>query len=74
MRLLEREEGKNAAESLVQRLIRGEFPEKCLANHSIDFTGGPEQLARVAFNHYLGSCGYALMQRRLEEKGSSYHG
>lgn len=72
MILIEREESKRAAEFLAQRLVDGSLKKDYLPNPSTNFTGGPEQLARMAFNRYLGSCGYALMEMRLKRSG--YHG
>jgi len=43
-------------------------------NQNEEFTIYNEQLAREAFNTYIGSCGYMLMEIRLNEMENVYYG
>lgn len=66
--------GHECALNLLERLENGTFSKNHLTNHSDNFTGGREQLAREAFDTYIGSCGYMLMEIRLNEMENVYYG
>lgn len=66
--------GRELGECLVEQLTSGEFAKNHLPNHGDDFTGGPEKLFLYEMNRYMSSCGHAMMERRLSQKGCTYLG
>jgi len=50
------------------------YKEHNMDNQNEEFTIYNEQLAREAFNTYIGSCGYMLMEIRLNEMENIYYG
>ena len=68
------EKAKLNSERLIQQLQSGEFKKNCRPNHAPDFSGGAEELYRYRFNKYLGSCSCFLMDKRLKDRGTLYHG
>lgn len=61
-------------DELVERMEDGRLVKDHLINHGEDFTGGPEQLALEKFITYISSCGYVLMETRLQKEGVAYYG
>ena len=59
---------------LVERIKSGEFPKNHLMNHGENFTGGSEELLVYELNRYMGSCGHAMKDWRLAQKGCTYLG
>lgn len=62
------------AKLFVERIEDGMIPKRHLINHGEDYTKGPEDIACMRFNRYLGSCGYQLMRYRIETEARIYRG
>ena len=66
--------GWELGKRLVEQIKNGEFPKNHLTNHGEEFTGGPEELLVYEMNRYMSSCGHAMMEKRLAQKGCTYLG
>lgn len=62
------------ADSLVLRLKEESFEKFYLPNHGNNFTGGPEDLARIRFNKYIGSCTHAVIHLKTNNLECEYSG
>lgn len=62
------------AMKFVERIADGTIQKNHLVNHGDNFTKGPEGIARMRFNRYIGSCGYQLMRHRIETEARIYRG
>ena len=66
--------GRELGMQLVERMKAGTFPKNHLTNHGEDFTHGSEGLLIYALKRRMGSCGYVMMEKRLQKKGCMYLG
>lgn len=66
--------GRELGMRLVERIKSGEFPKNHLMNHGEDFTGGSEELLVYELDCYMSSCGHAMMEWRMAQKGCAYFG
>lgn len=66
--------GRELGSYLVKRIEDGTFKKNHLPNHGDDFTHGSEELLVYKMNRYMGSCGHAMMEKRLENKECVYFG
>lgn len=66
--------GRELGKQLVEQLKNGDFPKNHLSNHGKNFTGGREELLVYEMNRYMSSCGHAMMENRLAQKGCTYLG
>lgn len=64
----------NRAKQFINRVDDGTLQKRYLPNHGFDYTNGPEDIARMRFNNYIGSCGYRLMKHRIEAEARTYRG
>ena len=62
------------AKLFLKRIEDGTIQKNHLVNHGEDFTKGPEGIACMRFNRYIGSCGYQLMRHRIETEARVYRG
>ena len=66
--------GLELGKQLVAQIHAGTFPKNHLVNHGEEFKGGPEELFIYEMSRYMGSCGHAMMENRLSQKGCTYLG
>lgn len=75
MAFINRDNATQCGNDFVCKLSVGYYPKDYLTNHGEDFTGGYEDLTRIAFVQFINSASYALMQlRRPGYQCEEYHG
>ncbi len=75
MAFVNRNNADSCSKAFVAKLSSGQYIKDSLTNHSPDFQGGGEVLARTAFSQFICSVSYVLMQiRRGTYVNEDYHG